>query len=304
VSALIAIVHVLVALATAPLLLGVITRVKAKIAGRVGAPLLQPYWDLWRLIHKGSVFSTTTSWVFRAGPIVSLASTVCALLFVPMASERAAIAFTGDFIVLAYVLGLGRFFTVAAALDTGSPFEGMGGAREASFACLAEPAFLLALLVPALGSRSLSLSLMLGDSLSAQWSTVPAPLVLILVSLFIVMLAENCRIPFDDPSTHLELTMIHEVMVLDHSGPAFGAILYGASLKLYVLGALIVRIAFPFHTGIALLDLLLFTAEMMALAASIGIVESAMARLRLTQVPNLLISACILSALAIVFPVQ
>src|SRR5262249_14184587 len=153
------------------------------------------------------------------------------------------ISFTGDLILLAYLLGLGRFFTTLAALDTGSAFEGMGAAREVTFACLAEPALFLGLLVLAKLSGSLELAGMVGGTVAAQWATAAPSLALVLLSWFIVMLVENCRIPFDDPNTHLELTMIHEVMVLDHSGPALGMILYGAALKLFVFGALVVRLA-------------------------------------------------------------
>src|SRR5262249_1998771 len=149
---------------------------------------------------------------------------------VPLGGARGPLSFPGDMIFLAYLLALGRFFTTAAALDTGSAFEGMGAAREVTFACLAEPAFFLGLLVLARLSGSLELSGMLGGSLTAHWLTHGASLALVLFSWFIVLLAENSRIPFDDPNTHLELTMIHEVMVLDHSGPAFGMILYGAAL--------------------------------------------------------------------------
>ena len=299
-SLILALLHVVIALVMAPLLLGVITRTKAVFAGRVGAPLLQPYFDLARLVQKGSVFSTTTTWVFRAGPIVGLTTALFALLLVPFAGTPAPIAFAGDLILLAYLFGLARFFTVAAALDTGSAFEGMGGAREVTFACLAEPALLLGLMVLAAGAGSTSLSEMLGKQLAGEWSAAGASLVLVLVSFFIVLLAENSRIPFDDPNTHLELTMIHEVMVLDHSGPALAMILYGAALKLFVLGMIIVRVALPFDTGNALFNLAIAAGGMLALAVVIGIVESVMARLRLTQVPSLLVGACILSSLGIV----
>src|SRR5216684_3406329 len=135
-------VHVLLALTLPPLLLGVIAKTKALFAGRVGPPVLQPYYDLIKLFQKGSVFSTTTTWVFRAGPIVGLVTSVIAVLLIPLANSGAPIpSFTGDFILLAYLLGLGRFFTASAALDTGSSFEGMGAAREVTFSCLAEPAF-------------------------------------------------------------------------------------------------------------------------------------------------------------------
>src|SRR5712691_5339740 len=140
-------VHVLLALTLPPLLLGVIAKTKALFAGRVGPPLLQPYYDLIKLWRKGSVFSTTTTWVFRAGPVVGLATTIVAALIVPLGGHPAPLSFMGDLVLFAYLFGLGRFFTAAAALDTGSPFEGMGAAREVTFACLAEPAFILGLLV-------------------------------------------------------------------------------------------------------------------------------------------------------------
>src|SRR5437667_6149425 len=247
-------VHVLLALSLPPLLLSVIARTKALFAGRVGPPFFQPYHDLVKLMQKGSVFSTTTTWVFRAGPVVGLVTAGLAVLLIPLADSRAPISFTGDLILLAYLLGLGRFFTAAAALDTGSSFEGMGAAREVTFACLAEPAFLLGLLVLAKLSGSLHLAGMLGGSLGSHWLTAGASLALVLLSWFIVLLVENARIPFDDPNTHLELTMIHEVMVLDHSGPAFGMILYGAALKLFIFGALVVRLALPVDTGQPWLD--------------------------------------------------
>src|SRR5262249_39017267 len=131
-------VHILLALTLPPLLLGVIAKTKALFAGRVGPPILQLYYDLVKLFQKGLVFSTTTTWVFKAGPVVGLATTVIALLIVPFVEGSAPISFTGDLILLAYLLGLGRFFTASAALDTGSSFEGMGAAREVTFACLAE----------------------------------------------------------------------------------------------------------------------------------------------------------------------
>ncbi len=279
-------VHILLALGLPPLLLGVINKTKALFAGRVGPPLVQPYYDLIKLMRKGSVFSTTTTWVFRAGAVVPLATTAIAVLLVPQASAKAPISFTGDMILLAYLLGLGRFFTASAALDTGSPFEGMGAAREVTFACMAEPAFFLGMLVLARLSGSLQLAGMLGTSLAAHWMTAGASLALVLISWFIVLLAENCRIPFDDPNTHLELTMIHEVMVLDHSGPAFGMILYGAALKLFVLSALIVRLSFPLATGYAWLDWPCFVGGMLVVAATVGVVESTMARLRLDPRPD------------------
>lgn len=293
-------IHVLLALAWPPLLLGVIAKTKAWFAGRVGPPLLQPYYDLFKLLQKGSVLSTTTTWVFQAGPVVSLATAGLAVLMIPLANSSAPISFTGDLLLLTYLLGLGRFFTAAAALDTGSSFEGMGAAREVTFACLAEPAFLIGMLVLAKLSGSLQLATMLGSSLALQWTTAGASLALVLLSWFVVLLVENSRIPFDDPNTHLELTMIHEVMVLDHSGPAFGMILYGAALKLFIFIALVVRLAFPAVSATPWLDWPIFIGGTLVVAVLVGVVESTMARLRLTQIPVLLVAACLLSAFGIV----
>jgi len=297
-------VHVILALGLPPLLLGLIAKTKALFAGRVGPPVLQPYYDLIKLFQKGSVFSTTTTWVFRAGPVVGLVTAGIAVLFIPLASSTAPLSFTGDFVLLAYLLGLGRFFTASAALDTGSAFEGMGAAREVTFACLAEPAFFLGMLVLAKLSGSLQLADMLGSSLASHWTTAGASLALVLLSWFIILLAENSRIPVDDPNTHLELTMIHEVMVLDHSGPAFGMILYGAALKLFVFGALVVRLVFPPTGGSPRLDWPIFVGGMLLVALMIGVVESIMARLRMTHVPVLLVAACLLSGFGIILLVR
>jgi len=293
--------QLLILLLFAPLLPGVINKTKALFAGRLGPPLLQPYYDLLRLWRKGFVISSTTTWVFLAGPVVGLVVPLLAALLLPFGGLPAPVSFTGDLILFVYLFGLARFFTAAAALDTGSSFEGMGAVREVTFSCLAEPTLLFALLVLARGADSLTLGALLGPQLAGRWQGEgAAPLGLILVCLFVVLLVENSRIPFDDPNTHLELTMIHEVMVLDHSGPAFGMILYGAALKLMVMGALLVRLALPLQTGSALLDVPLFLAGLLALAALIGVVESTMARLKLPRVPQVLVGTTLLSVFALV----
>ncbi len=289
-------IHILLALLMPPLLLGVIAKTKAAFAGRLGAPFLQPYYDIARLLRKGSVFSTTTTWIFRAGPIVGLATTLVAGLLVPFGAHPAPISFPGDMILYAYLFALGRFFTMAAALDTGSSFEGMGSAREATYSCLAEPTLFFALITLSRLSGSYSLTGMLAGIDQRLWLNAGAAMLLLVGGMFIVLLAENCRIPFDDPTTHLELTMIHEVMVLDHSGPAFGLILYGAALKLFVLGAFFMHLALPLATGNPLADWGIFIVSMLLLAVAIGVVESVMARLRLVRVPQLLVAATILAA--------
>ncbi len=293
----------LAGLILAPLLPGVINRAKALCAGRHGAPLLQTYYDIFKLLRKSAVYSRTTTWIFRANPALGLAAIVMITALLPMARLAAPLAFAGDFILFAYALGLMRFLTIIAALDTGSSFEGMGASREAQFSALAEPALIvsLAALVCATGRLSLSdIFAALGASPSAS---IPA-IVLVAAALLIVFLAENSRIPVDDPNTHLELTMIHEVMILDYSGPDLAMILYAASLKLWVLGALIVNLA------LALTDLrgavlaAAFAGGMLVLAAAVGIIESSIARLSLIKVPRLLAGALVLAVLAFSFIVR
>ena len=297
-------IHILLLILMPPLLLGVINRVKAVMAGRKGAPFLQPYYELARLWQKGSVFSRTTTWVFRAGPLVSLAAILVAALLVPFGGHSAPIAFAGDMLLFAYLFALVRFVTTAAALDTGSSFEGMGAAREVTFGCLAEPVLFLVLVALARESGSLSLTGLLTHASGEMWPAEAASLILMVVALFIVLLAENCRIPFDDPTTHLELTMIHEVMVLDHSGPAFGLILYGAALKLFVLGAVVLHLALPFGADEGLTGWLFFAGGMLLLAVAVGVVESVMARVRLNRVPQFLVAAASLAAFALLLAVR
>ena len=290
-------VHIALALIAAPLLPGIINRTKALMAGRKGQPILQAYFDIFKLLRKSVVYSRTTTWIFRAGPIVNLAIVIFGLFLVPFAGSPAILAFDGDFILLAYAVGLARFFLAAAALDTGSSFEGMGGSREVTFAMLIEPAFLIGLFALSRLSHSLSLTGILYTSGVTGWS-IGAP-ALVAAAFFVLYLAENARIPVDDPDTHLELTMIHEVMVLDHSGPDFGLVIYGSAIKLWLFGALFVGIASPnigesnlwIREGFALVGIIL-------LSVAVGIVESSMARLRLLKVPQLLVGAGALSMLA------
>ncbi|MEW6490762.1 MAG: NADH-quinone oxidoreductase subunit H [Thermodesulfobacteriota bacterium] len=289
--------HLALLLLLPPFLMGVVTRTKSWFSGRRGPGLLQPYRDLARLLRKGATFSPTAGAPFRLGPAAGVASVLLAGLLVPLVPGTAPLAFRGDFVVFLYALALGRFLTALAALDTGSAFEGMGASREVTFSALAEPALLLGLGVLLRATGELSLAPALGPA----WSGQGLALGLVAASLFLVFLAENCRIPVDDPTTHLELTMIHEVMVLDHSGPDFGFILYGASVKFLVLGALLVNLllpgparGLPWWGGLAAV-----AAGLVALSAAVGIAESAMARLRLSRVPVYLAAAIAFPALGL-----
>ncbi len=296
------IIHITVLLLVPPFLMGVINKTKAWAAGRRGPPLLQLYYDLSRLFRKDMVLSRTTTWVFRAGPVIGVTAVLLAGLLAPFGAFDAPLSFDGDLVLFAYLMGLARFFTAAAALDTGSAFEGMGAAREVSFASLAEVALFVAFVVLVRLSGSLSLTPMLHAPMRGAFHGLPAAaLLLVGVALFVVLLAENARIPVDDPNTHLELTMIHEVMVLDHSGPLLGLVLYGAAVKLLLFSTLLLHFALPFSFGAPLLDWTLFGVGMLAVAIAVGVVESVMARLRLRHVPSLLIAASVLCAFGFFF---
>ena len=285
---------------TAPLLPGVINRTKAIMGGRTGPPLLQVYSDLAKLFRKGFVASRTTTWVFLAGPVLGVAAPLFATLLIPVAGQRAVLAFPGDMLLFVAVFALARFFLASAAMDTGSAFEGMGAAREVSFAALAEPAVIFGMLALTRLSGSLSLSGMLDLEASGAWRRASPSVVLIVVSWFIVLLAENARVPFDDPNTHLELTMVHEVMVLDHGGPAFGLVVYGAALKLMVFAALLSSVLVPVSTGDAAVHVSLTLAAVLAIGVVVGLVESSMARLRFVRVPQLLVTATLLAGFAVI----
>lgn len=294
------VIHILLHLATAffvaPLIPGVINKTKAMMAGRQGPRLLQTYFDLRKFIQKRALYSQCTTWIFLLGPIVTLSAVSVAALLVPFGHFPAPIHFEGDAILFAYLFGLIRLFTVMSALDTGSSFEGMGASRELRFAAIAEPALFLGFAAMAKSSGSLSLSSMLASP-DFTLSKSMAPTILILTAWMVVYLLENARIPVDDPNTHLELTMIHEVMVLDHSGRPMALIVYGQSLKLLVLGALILGPLLP-RTEHWWLDWLAFYGGLMGLAITVGLIESALARFQMNKVSQFLTSAILASAFA------
>lgn len=284
----------------APLMLGIINRVKAIFAGRRGQPLLQLYYDLFKLLQKASVYSRSTSVVIRIAPSVGLACMALCTTLLPWGGLRAPVSFAGDIILLAYLLGLARFMTVLAALDTGSAFEGMGASREVQFGALAEPSFFLGMLVLALQSGTIGLSQIMSGLSATTWQTSGILLILVACSWFVLLLTENSRIPIDDPNTHLELTMIHEVMVLDYSGPDFAYILYAASLKLWIFAALVVNLVVPVPSLPPWGQAPVFLLGIGIVAVLVGIVESILARLRLRQVPKILIGSAALSLIALI----
>lgn len=268
-------------LALAPLLPGLINKVKAWIAGRRGPPILQLYYDLARLWRKGVVLSTVVSPGFVAGPAVAWVAIVGAAWLLPLGPAGAAMSFRGDVLLMIYLLALARFATAWAALETGSAFEGMGAAREVSYAVLAEAALITAVLALSVQAGEIQLAKILSPSTGAGAALLAA-------GLFTVLLAENCRVPFDDPNTHLELTMIHEAMILDHSGPPLAVILHVTSMKLLLFSILLVEAVVPLGALSSLTALAVLAGGVFAVTIGVGLVESLLARLAFRRVPLLL----------------
>ena len=297
-----AIIALIVFAISAPVVPGVIARTKAIVAGRRGPPIWQLYADLLKLAQRGIVYSNTTTWIFRAAPLVLVATSITAAALLPLDGHAAVLRFAGDAVAFVYLLALGRFVLVLSALDTGSSFEGMGASREVAFASLVEPGLFIALAALGVMTRGFSLSVVLGDTAARATITgaaaVPS-LVLVAISVFALALAECARVPVDDPATHLELTMIHEVMVLDHSGPDLAMILYANALKLGVFAAIIVNVLVPPpHAGWR--GVIVLLVGMIGMGLAIGIVESTIARLRLPKVPLYIAGASALALFGLV----
>lgn len=290
--------NVALAMIAAPLMWGVTYRVKAWFAGRNGPPLFQLYYDIFKLMRRGCVYSRTTTLIFKIAPVVCLGTVITALMLMPGGGVGSWLSFKGDFILLIYLLALGRFFMVMAALDTGSPFEGMGAGREVQFAAFIEPSFIIVMAVAAISNGGTSLAEI---SINTNYQNY-ASTILAAGTMIMIYLVENARIPFDDPDTHLELTMIHEVMILDHSGPDLAIMEYAGSLKVWLLGTLIVLIACPW---IGLLPFWYYWVALLAgvsvVAIITGIVESAMARFALLDVPQVLLGIYGMALLSLIF---
>jgi formate hydrogenlyase subunit 4 len=259
---------------------GIVIRTKSLASGRKGPDIMQPMKDIWRLLRKGAVYSETTSVIFQIAPTIYFASVLTAIMVIPIGQSKGLISFPGDFVFFAYVLALGKFFNIIAALDTGSSFEGMGASREALFSMLAEPAFFilmgsLGLMTGYTSFQEIFMSLHLGSYISYALVTI-ACFVLIMICMI-----ENSRMPVDDPKTHLELTMIHEVMILDNSGFDLGLILHATNLKFAMYGALIANL-FLGNSSLSIAIPLFFGIQIL-FAVVAGIIESFMARFRMSH---------------------
>ena len=265
---------------------GIILRTKSLTSGRKGPGIMQPVKDVIRLFKKGSVYSETTSIIFRIAPVIYFSSVIMACLVIPFGPYKGIVSFDGDFIFFAYILALGKFFSIISAMDTGSSFEGMGASREALFSMFAEPAFFILIGSFALFTGNTSFydifsTLHLGSSITYTLGGLAA-FVLVMIAMI-----ENSRMPVDDPKTHLELTMIHEVMVLDNSGFDLGLILSAGYLKFAMYGAIIA--GFFIGSLPVLPALLLFLLIQILFAVTVGMIESFMARFRMNHNPQFIL---------------
>jgi formate hydrogenlyase subunit 4 len=293
-------------LIVAPLLSGLIKTLKARLQNRRGPNILQTYRDIFKLLHKGMVIPETASWIFSATPYIVFATAVLVGLMIPMAATDAPLSLFGGVLAVVYLLALGRFFLALGGLDAGSSFGGLGSSREMTISAIAEPAMMLAIFTVALAASSTNLSEMAKVAVSQSWKFLAPSQMLAFAALFIVLIAETGRIPVDNPATHLELTMIHEAMILEYSGPYLALLEWGASIKQLVLMTLVVNTFFPFGLssdwtarGLGL-GLVYYLTKMFLLTCLIVLVETTNAKLRLFRVPELLMVSFIFGALALI----
>lgn len=289
----------------APLLSGCIRNWKAKLQNRRGARIWQPYLDLIKFLRKDMVISEHASWVFTFAPYVVFTTALVAGLLVPTVIVQAPLSLFGDVLALIGLLALGRFFLALAGLDPGSAFGGMGSSREMTIAAVAEPAMMLAIFTVAITAGSTDLSHIVQAAQSPAWKLLNPTHVMAFAALFIVLLAETGRIPVDNPATHLELTMIHEAMILEYSGKYLAFMEWGASIKQLVLMTLLVNVFFPLGIaadtapGMLAISALVYVGKLLLLAGAVVIVETTNAKLRLFRVPDLLSAAFVLGTLAL-----
>ena len=295
----------LLALGLAPGVVGLVRWLKARLQGRRGAPPWQPYRELRKLFAKEVVVSTNASWLFRLAPYVVFASTTAAACLVPFLAVPRPLDAVGDLLVLVYLLLLGTVFLALAGLDPGSAFGGMGSSREMTVAALAEPTIALAIFALALSAGSTNLGQIVARTLADPATALNPGHLLAFAALFVVMLAENGRLPVDNPATHLELTMIHEAMVLEYSGHYLALVEWASAMKLFLFLALLANLFFPWgmpgssELGAGAVGLVVFVAKLAVLAVGLAVIETVVAKLRLFRVPEMLAGSFALALLSV-----
>ncbi|HEU4401175.1 MAG TPA: NADH-quinone oxidoreductase subunit H [Candidatus Polarisedimenticolia bacterium] len=297
--------QVALTLLLAPGLVGLVRLLKARLQGRRGAPVRQPYRELVKLFGKERVVSRNASWIFHATPFVVLGTTLVVALLVPLLAAPLPLDGVGDLVVVAYLLLLGTFFLALAGLDPGSAFGGMGASREMTIAALAEPTLALAIFALAVGAGSTNLGRIVARTLSDPVETLGPGHVMAFAALAIVMIAECGRLPVDNPATHLELTMIHEAMLLEYSGPHLALLEWAGHMKFFLFLALISNLAFPWGVAVRpgpvalAIAVLALAVKVVLLAVGLAFLETQVAKLRLFRVPELLAVSFLLALLAV-----
>ena len=303
---LVAVVQWVLVVISAPLLIGFVRKIKARLQGRRGAGVLQPYRDLRKLLSKEVVISENTSWVFALAPYVSFGTMLVAALIIPVVTTACGTNFIGNIILLMYVFLLGTFFLSLAALDAGSSFGGMGSSREMAIAALAEPTVMVAIFAIALRAGSTGLNEMITQSIQDPLLLLNPSHLLAFFSFCIVALAETGRLPVDNPSTHLELTMIHEAMILEYSGRYLALIEWASAIKFSLFLVLLANIFFPWGIaavltpGALLVGAITIAIKLAVLAVVVAVLETSVAKLRLFRVPELLAGSFMMALLAVV----
>lgn len=293
----------------APLARGIVARFKAVLQRRQGVSIWRPYFDIAKLFCKEDLVPPSASGVFRVAPTVLFGTTICVAAFVPLLHPSAMLGSRGDFFLLVYLLALGRFFLSLGALDSGSSFGGMGASREALVSTLAEAPFLLGLVAVAILAGHADIAGMVTWTLQQNFFNVSAVHILAFTSLAMVVLAETGRMPVDNPTTHLELTMIHEAMVLEYSGPSLALIEWASAIKLHAMLALLIALFGPWGMASSVtvggmgLAIALYCVKLALLLMLLAVIESAVAKLRMYLVPDFLGIASAVSALAVIFTV-
>lgn len=288
----------------APLLAGWVKKIKSRLQNRHGPPLLQPYQNLWKLFGKEALVAHTASPVFRAAPYIVFSSTWLAASVIPLIATKLPTAAVADVIVLVGFLALGRFFLALAGMDVGTAFGGMGSSRETLIAALAEPAMLMAIFTLTMTAHTTNLSSVVDHTLNSSYSLRPSFL-FALGAMLLVTVAETGRIPVDNPATHLELTMVHEAMILEYSGRHLALMEWAVQLKLMIYGVLIANVFFPWgiatelNLGALAIGLVAIIAKLAVLGIALAVSETVLAKMRLFRVPEYLNLALLLALLGI-----
>ena len=306
---LLSIVQLVFIVLAAPLVQGIIKKTKARLQNRIGSDIVQPYRDIRKYLRKDAVIAKDASWLTRATPYIALAAVLCAALLVPLVYIKAPLSFTGDIILLVYLFAVMRFFMAIAALDSGSAFGGMGSSREMTMAAICEPALLLSMIAVLLSVGTTNISEVVAALLGREWNAFDYGYWLAWLSFLIVLIAETGRIPYDNPDTHLELTMLHEAMLLEYSGRYFAIMQLAIYIKQTLLITIFANLFMPWgisseFTVTAVLSAgLIYLLKIIGIGILLALIETAYAKIRIFKIPKLLGSSMALAMLAIIIQI-